>query len=294
MGPREAPLVSILCITYNHEAFLAKALDSFLAQRTSFSYEIVVGDDCSSDSAPRLLAEYADKNPGLIRPLWSSFNMGMVANFRRTLEACRGKYIALCEGDDYWLDCEKLQKQVEFLEANPSYVLSYHDAYTLREGVVEEMPQLGERFRKDASGIELMEGRQISTLTVCCRNVIKSIPSTFDGVPVFDMCFWSMLGEYGAGKFQGEVSPAIYRMHAGGVMSLKTQEAKYRMTLATFGVLSMYWERRGRADVARRLCFKAVMTGVMQLSLAEKLRVAVWSLIAFAQRPVRQLKRIFA
>jgi len=119
-------LVSICCITYNHEPYLRQALDSFLMQKTSFNYEIVLAEDCSTDGTRKICVEYAEKYPDTIRYIWSDTNVGAVENEARALRATRGKYIALCEGDDYWTDALKLQKQVSFMEAHPEYSVTFH------------------------------------------------------------------------------------------------------------------------------------------------------------------------
>ena len=125
------PLVSVCCITYNHAQFIRKCLDGFLMQETSFPIEILIHDDCSTDGTTEIIREYEAKYPDLIFPLYeeeNQYQQGKAAeidfyNYRRA----RGKYIAYCEGDDYWTDPLKLQKQVDFMEANPEYGLCYTD-----------------------------------------------------------------------------------------------------------------------------------------------------------------------
>lgn len=272
MTSTERPVLSILCLTYNHERFLSQALDSFLAQCTNFNFEIVVGEDCSTDGTAAILADYAEKFPNIIKPLWSTVNLGMVGNMRRTQAACVGRYIAICEGDDYWTDPCKLQKQVDFLESNADYVLCFHDAFVLRGDVIDMRPQLGRRFRRNASASDLMGGWLISTLTVCYRNVLDSIPPEFDQVPLLDLCLWSLLGEHGKGAFLGEIKPAIYRVHNGGVISNKSEDRKRRMTMVTFSFISNYWDRRGDVGLARKAAFKAVYFGVGQFQLVSLIK----------------------
>ena len=120
------PLVSICCATYNHEKYLAQALESFLMQKVNFPIEIVVGEDCSTDGTPQIVREYAERFPGLVKVITSDANVGAVPNALGIWAAARGKYIALCEGDDYWTDPQKLQKQVDFLEQNPDFTISGH------------------------------------------------------------------------------------------------------------------------------------------------------------------------
>jgi len=115
------PTVSILTITYNHELFIAQAIDGFLIQETNFDFEIVIGEDCSTDNTRKIIEEYQKKYPTKIKLLPSNTNLGIEANFYRTMQACNGKYIAICDGDDYWTDKNKLQLQVDFLENNKEY-----------------------------------------------------------------------------------------------------------------------------------------------------------------------------
>ena len=126
------PLVSICCITYNHENYIRDAIEGFLIQNTSFPFEIIIHDDASTDNTANIIEEYANKYPDLFVTIlqsenqWSKGGGSMYARF--VYPRARGKYIALCEGDDYWTDPLKLQKQVEFLESNREYSLSFHNS----------------------------------------------------------------------------------------------------------------------------------------------------------------------
>lgn len=117
--------------TYNHEAYLAQAIESVLAQQTSFGVELVLGDDCSTDSTAAICREYAAKYPGRVRFVTGQRNVGWRANYRRTFEACRGKYVAYCDGDDWWSDPRKLQMQADLLESDPSCGMCYRAPATI-------------------------------------------------------------------------------------------------------------------------------------------------------------------
>lgn len=110
------PLVSVCMTTYNHEKFISQAIESVLCQRTTFDVEVVIGEDCSTDNTLAICKEYEAQYPDRVRVVASESNIGMHANYRRTIEACRGKYIAMCDGDDWFTDENKLQIQVEELE----------------------------------------------------------------------------------------------------------------------------------------------------------------------------------
>ncbi len=131
-------MVSVCVTTYNHAAWVAQALDSILAQRTSFEVEIVVGDDCSTDSTAEIVRHYAEQYPDRVRLLTAERNMGMRANYRRTIEAARGEYIAICDGDDFWTDEEKLQRQVEALERDAEVGLCYSRSKRFHQGQDDE------------------------------------------------------------------------------------------------------------------------------------------------------------
>jgi len=114
-------VVSIQMITYNHEPFIAQAIEGVLMQKTTFKIKLIIGEDCSVDLTRKICEDYANKYPEMIHLLPSDKNLGMSQNGERTLQACTGKYIAFCEGDDYWTDPLKLQKQVDFMEENESF-----------------------------------------------------------------------------------------------------------------------------------------------------------------------------
>ena len=121
------PMVSIFCLVYNHEFFLRECLDGFIMQKCSFDFEIVVGEDSSTDFSRNILLEYARNYPGKFKLILHDKNIGALANQQCVLENCSGKYIAICEGDDYWTDPLKLQKQIEILEKNTSISCVTHN-----------------------------------------------------------------------------------------------------------------------------------------------------------------------
>ena len=119
-------VVSVITITYNHEPFIAKTIEGVLMQQVNFPMEFIIAEDCSSDGTRAICERYWEQYPELIRLITSKSNVGAVANERRAMQTAQGKYIAFCEGDDYWTDPLKLQKQVDFLEKNPEYSVCFH------------------------------------------------------------------------------------------------------------------------------------------------------------------------
>ena len=127
---QEAPLVSIRCLVYNHEPFLRQCLDGFVMQQTTFPFEAIIHDDASTDGSAAILREYAEKYPGIIKPIYETENQWGKGTISKTMNAAihpNSKYIAVCEGDDYWTDPKKLQLQVDFLESHPDYSFSVHE-----------------------------------------------------------------------------------------------------------------------------------------------------------------------
>ena len=121
LSEKKQPKVSAIIITYNHVRFIAQAIESVLLQEVDFPVEIIIGDDCSTDGTRELVKAYAEKYPNVIRALLPAHNLGMGKNFRALYTACNGEFIALMDGDDYWSDPRKLQKQVAFMEHNPEF-----------------------------------------------------------------------------------------------------------------------------------------------------------------------------
>ena len=117
--------VSIVCVTYNQVNFLPRAIGSFVGQKTTFPFEIILADDCSTDGTNLVCERYAELYPDIIKYLRSQKNAGGVENERRAIEVAQGEYIAVCEGDDYWVDSKKLQKQVDFLDSHPDYSVTW-------------------------------------------------------------------------------------------------------------------------------------------------------------------------
>ena len=121
--------VSVIVVTYNHEKYIAKAINSILAQETDFKYEILIGDDASTDSTADIVMQYASQNPDIIKAVCREKNVGATKNAYSLLKSAKGKYLATLEGDDMWTDVNKLKLQVDFLEDNPQFIACAHKFY---------------------------------------------------------------------------------------------------------------------------------------------------------------------
>ena len=188
------PLVSAKIITYNHESYIAKAIEGVLIQETDFSIELVIGEDCSTDHTRDIVLEYQKKYPEIIRVITSEHNVGRSKNSWRTTKACRGKYIAFCEGDDYWTDPLKLQKQVDFLEANPDYGLVHSDGdyfYVTKKKLIKSF---NESRNVDLANVDdvfsaiIESSYPVITCSVCLRsNILNNSKPEIDKMPKFKM-----------------------------------------------------------------------------------------------------------
>lgn len=173
----ETPLVSIVCDTYNHVNYIRQCLDGFLMQETNFPIEILVHDDASTDGTADIVKEYEARYPDLIKPIYQTENQyskGVKVSIRYQYSRAKGKYIALCEGDDYWIDPLKLQKQVDFLEKHVGYSMCFTNAIQhYEDGLVEDTYFNDSTFlERDYEGLELFRNWLVPTASIVCRSEI--------------------------------------------------------------------------------------------------------------------------
>jgi len=243
------PVISILCTAYNHENYIVQAIESFLEQKTSFPFEIVIHDDASTDNTAAIITRYAEEYPDKITAIIqkeNQYSQGIKPFAEYVIPRARGKYVAICEGDDYWADENKLQKQVDFLEANPDYVVCYHDAVIIDEkGRLVCKSKLPDAYKRDFSADELKRGAWALTLTLCFRNVIQTFPEELHTVRNGDTFLISMLGNFGQGKYMDRITNAVYRQHSQSVWSSLSLMRKNMSSLHTFAQLSTYYSRIG-------------------------------------------------
>ncbi|MDP4184308.1 MAG: glycosyltransferase [Bacteroidota bacterium] len=181
MKRSENIMVSIYMITYNHEKYITQAIDSILTQNVQFNYEIVIGEDCSQDSTRSIIMEFAQKFPGIFNLILQEHNVGIFENQMAVFKACRGKYIALLEGDDYWTDPFKLQKQVDFMEANPEYGMVHTDFDEKRDSVFQNYNRCHSLRIPEGNIFDNLLGDQwlIHTPTIMVRAVLIKEYRTF-------------------------------------------------------------------------------------------------------------------
>jgi len=260
----ELPLLSICCITFNHASYIEEAINSFLMQETNFPFEIIIHDDASIDGTSDIIRAYASKYPKIIKPIIqveNQFSKGGLINPRLVFPKAVGKYIALCEGDDYWVDTQKVQKQIEFLEANSEYVITYSDCAPFDENGVVSMDFGG--AKRDLEAVELKKAVPIYTLTACFRNVINGIPQDLMAARYGDLILWSLLGHYGKGKYLPDILPSAYRVHSGGIASMKSTKEKYKMLLITQAALLAYYVRLGDKGLIKHFISEVLRSSVL-------------------------------
>ncbi len=230
-------LVSVCCSTFNHEKFISKALDGFLMQKTNFKIEILINDDCSVDNTASVLDEYNKLNPGFFNITFQTenqFSKGVKPFSEMLFPKVKGKYVALCEGDDFWTDPYKLQKQVEFLEQNKDYSLCFHKCKIIDENNTElESETFYHLEPKDYVGDELLEKWSIPTASAMFRSEFISEIQKRAKTPGYlygDTPMFLTLLENGKARcLAGNMS--AYRIHRGGIsrsLNKKNMVALYK------------------------------------------------------------------
>ena len=248
-------IVSISCISYNQKQFIRTCIENILAQKTTFSIELVIHDDASTDGTKEIIEEYRNQYPDIIFPYFQTENQyikgvrGFMAKYN--FPRCRGKYIALCEGDDYWTDPFKLQKQIDFLEANPEYSGCYHDTMVHYTNIDKQNHLFRDNLPMSMNAedtISLFAPFHTSSF------VFKKDCFTFQPflrkVKSGDMAIFSIVSSKGLlGKVDGVMS--VYRKHEGGITNSPTHNSTFhkdRILLTKYLNRFHRFKYRGKAN----------------------------------------------
>lgn len=264
------PLVSISCLTFNHAKFIKKCLDGFLMQKCDFNYEVVIYDDASTDGTSEIIKEYAERYPEIFFPIIqdeNQYSKGVRGiSMRYTFPVCRGKYIAMCDGDDYWIDSCKLQKQVDFLEENPSFILTFTDRKVIDiNNKYIETKDVVDTSRKTEFTNEDMP-LFCPTLTRLFRNI--TIPIPVRDVPGGDTYLMMYLTKFGKVKYLDFIS-SVYRETDQGVYSgLKEIERK------KFSILTL--------SRCLYLCDKNLVTKILDVLFFDLLKLKLESVEGYS------------
>jgi glycosyltransferase involved in cell wall biosynthesis len=281
----QEPMVSVWIATYNHVNFIGKCLDSILKQKTDFNYEICLGEDDSSDGTRELCREYAAKYPDKIRlferdrqdPNREGCAGVWQFNYIETLRACRGKYIALCDGDDYWSNEYKLQKQVDYLENHPELSGCFHKVGQVDENDKIICPDMGyPPIRKEQYSLDylLQYGVFSPVLSVVFRNRDDIAPDWFKKSFVGDILLHTgnlLHGDYG---FIDEVM-GYYRIHSQGLASGSPRLEVVKITIQAYRLMGEHYgisQRKAYRQGLRTLHLSYAIESVLCWCLPKKLK----------------------
>ncbi|MEG1865343.1 MAG: glycosyltransferase [Bacteroides sp.] len=226
-------IVSVCCLTYNHEKYVRQCLDGFIMQKTNFIFEILVHDDASTDKTQDIIREYEAKYPHFIKPVYQKINQysqGISPLRDELFPKVKGKYIAICEGDDYWIDPLKLQKQIDFLETHEDYGLIHTDFIVVNESKIKEYRITKcTNNPKDLLKLILLGKYDIGTLTVLFRK------SLYDKIPHYyksqnflmgDLPLWIEMANETKFKYLESVTAAYRRLDNSASHSTNFQKRK--------------------------------------------------------------------
>ena len=249
MSQSAKPLVSICCITFNHEKYIHDAIEGFLIQKTNFPFEIIIHDDASTDNTAQIIKEYERKHPDLFVAIYQTenqYSQGIKPWPNFVFPRARGKYIALCEGDDYWTDPLKLQKQVEFLEENPDCSLCFHASKDIQENnqkiyKIRKPEQIPKSNKFGIQHVILKGGGFMATNSmVFLREYCQNQPDWMYHAPVGDGPLMLLLASKGKIGYIDEVM-SVYRKMAEGSWSASMKDRNKRKAHIK-AVLKMYDE----------------------------------------------------
>jgi glycosyltransferase involved in cell wall biosynthesis len=220
-GNKSEALISVCLVTYNHVNYIAQAIEGVLMQQTTFPWELIIADDCSTDGSRSILLRYQEQYPHIIKLILQEKNIGAYRNWMDLIYAAKSKYIAYLDGDDYWTDASKLEKQVKFLELNSDYAICAHRVMQLEDNVLKTKPDL---LSSQVLTIEdLAKGNILATLSVVYRNnLIEKFPTWLSVSPLGDYVLHMLNAKKGDIMIFNEVM-GVYRIHEGGAWSTMTE-----------------------------------------------------------------------
>lgn len=254
------PSVSVICAAYNHVEFIEDAIKGFIAQKTDFPFEVIIHDDASTDGTQEVISRYANEYPELIKPIYQKENQ--YSKNKKSTDIClpktKGKYIAVCQGDDYWTDEKKLQAQFDYMEEHPDCVVTHHNAFVFEDGVLVKHSKLPQNSMRGFNSDELLKNNCfILTLSMMFRKKFEKFPKEKSHVANGDNFIISMLGLYGTSHYLESIKPAAYRLHSDSIWSSKTIKEKNRMLANSLYWIGKYHEKRDRKGIAELYFLKS-------------------------------------
>jgi glycosyltransferase involved in cell wall biosynthesis len=263
------PVVSICCDAYNHEKYIADAIEGFLSQQADFPNEILIHDDASTDGTADIIRRYRHKYPQLIKPVFQTQNQDSrgIKPGRFNFERARGDFIAICQGDDYWTDPLKLQKQVEFLQANENYPMCFTDFSRVNErGGILLHGGVKEAMKTDITQWEVINGHTLKYMTIVFRRSAFDLP-LFSSVYVKngDIFLSAIVTRQGPAKYLDFIS-GCYRVHSEGVWSGKDAIEQRMMMLESLITIRKVLNRKEEAEAIEKR-IRGTMLRVGKLSV---------------------------
>jgi glycosyltransferase involved in cell wall biosynthesis len=227
------PEVSVVIVTYNHEPFIIQAVESVLAQRTDFPFEIIISEDCSTDRTRDLVRALQERDPDRIRLVLSETNQNDNAVLSRAAQMARGTLVAVLDGDDYWTSPEKLQRQRDHLLAHPDQSACFHNVLVARtDGQLPPAPYNPDDQPATLSGEDLWRGNPIATCSVMFRrHVFDDLPAWYRTARWGDWPLYLLSADHGRIGYLPEVM-AVYRVHSGGYWSRLTEVERHAEIMA--------------------------------------------------------------
>lgn len=296
------PLVAIKCLVYNHEPYLRDCLEGFVMQQTNFPFVAIVHDDASTDGSAAIIREYEEKYPDIIKPIYETENQyskrdGSLTRIMNTaIDATGAKYVAMCEGDDYWTDPLKLQKQVDFLEENPEYSICFHKVNTLIQATGELKEEFVVRDMPEKSTIlDLAEGNYIHTPSVLYRkypNVLETYQRLMPCLPG-DYVMWMLLAEKG-NIYKFNEPMAVYRF-GGGTWESRLQITRYMLTIATLSKLCVVFDDSIKKILLQQI--RMMQENMLQIVRAKDQKIEsitnsrAYSLGSLLLKPIKKIKK---
>ena len=280
-APAVSPEVEVCIVAFNHEKYISDCIEGALRQETDFPVRITIYDDASSDGTAAVIKNYASSHAPAVRGVFSSVNQYSQSKFSFFYnEVCfksEAPYIAICAADDAWKDVNKLQTQRDFLASNPGFVVCGHDCKVVDDSGCEIAPTLiPPRDRRDATSDELKKNKLwISASTVMYRNLIREFPVEFGRCMHEDSWLFSFLGAHGAYHFHGDIGPACYRKHQGGIWSKQPKRLKQAEWCNSMYWISSYYRRVGSNELADHFMAK-FSEGFYSLADTQELLRACW------------------
>jgi glycosyltransferase involved in cell wall biosynthesis len=244
--------VTVLLLTYNHRDFIAQSIESVLKQRTGFSWELTIFDDCSTDGTREIVQHYAAENPDRVTAVLAEANGQSSAAWLSAFASTSSQYVAILEGDDYWTSAEKLQKQVDFLDAHPACSMAFHNVRVIHEGTRIEPYEFNPAHQKRMTGVEdLLDANYIATCSAMYRaGVVREFPDQLMNLVASDWAFHLLHAEHGVIGYLPDTLGA-YRVREAGSWTGLNHERKLENALVTYDAFDTSLSNRYSKRIAK-------------------------------------------